>query len=106
MIADCTCLVGPIAQESYVTRPALNATCGDHIRNHAHTLEPDIAEAQADSHASVLHGPGGLVLFMQAVIQGAFVNSKAGGDPALAAQCLDHLKQYLTPLFSRQFGAT
>jgi hypothetical protein len=26
----------------------------------------------------------------------------SGGDPALAAQCLDHLKQYLTLLFSRQ----
>jgi hypothetical protein len=29
------------------------------------------------------------------------VISKAGGDPALAAQCLDHLKQYLT-LLSRE----
>ena len=43
---------------------------------------------------------------MQAIVQGAFVISKAGGDPALAAQCLDHLKQYLTLLFSRQRGAT
>jgi hypothetical protein len=34
------------------------------------------------------------------------VISKAGGDPALAAQCQDHLKQYLTLLFNRQFGAT
>ena len=43
---------------------------------------------------------------MQAVVQGALVISKAGGGPALAAQCLDHLKRYLTLLFSRQFGAT
>jgi hypothetical protein len=41
-----------------------------------------------------------------AIVQGAFVISQVGGDPALAAQCLDHLKQYLTLLFSRQFGAT
>ena len=33
-------------------------------------------------------------------------SSTHGGDPALAAQCLDHLKQYLTLLFSRQFAAT
>ena len=52
------------------------------------------------------HGPEGLALFMQAIVQGAFVISKAGGDPALAAQCLDHLKQHLTLLFSRQFAAT
>ena len=44
-------------------------------------------------------------LFMQAVVHGAFVISNAGGDPALAAQGLDHLEQYLTLLFSRQFGA-
>ena len=105
-LADFTCLFGMIAQETYVTHPALSATCGDHIRNHAHTLEPDIAEAQADSHASLPHGPEGLALFMQAVIQGAFVISKAGGDPAIAAQCLDHLRQYLALLFRRQFGAT
>jgi hypothetical protein len=43
---------------------------------------------------------------MQAIIQRAFVISRAGSDPALVARCLDHLKQYLTLLFSRQFGAT
>lgn len=42
---------------------------------------------------------------MQAVVQVGFVTSKAGGVPALTAQCLDHLKQYQTLLFSRQFGA-
>jgi hypothetical protein len=42
---------------------------------------------------------------MQAVVQMGFVNSKAGGVSALTAQWLDHLKQYLTLLFSRQFGA-
>ena len=42
---------------------------------------------------------------MQEIVQRAFVISKAGGGPALAAQCLDHLKQYLTLLFSRQFAA-
>jgi TetR/AcrR family transcriptional repressor of nem operon len=104
-LADFTCLFGMIAQETYVTHPALSAACGDYIRNHARTLEPDIAEARADSRASLPHGPEGLALFMQAIVQGAFVIAKAGGDPALAAQCLDHLKQYLTLLFSRQFGA-
>nr|WP_216361230.1 TetR/AcrR family transcriptional regulator [Caulobacter mirabilis] len=104
-LPDFTCLFGMIAQETYVTRPALAAACGDHIRSHAHTLEPDIAQAQADGDVALPHGPEGLALFMQAIIQGAFVISKAGGDPALAAQCLDHLKQYLTLLFSRPISA-
>lgn len=47
----------------------------------------------------------GVPLFMQAVVQVGFVTSKAGGVPALTARCLDHLKQYLTLLFSRQFDA-
>jgi len=42
---------------------------------------------------------------MQVVVQVGFVTPKAGGVRALTAQCLDHLKQYLTLLFSRQFGA-
>jgi hypothetical protein len=35
----------------------VSATCGDHIRSHAHAVDPDIAAAQADSHASLLHSP-------------------------------------------------
>jgi TetR/AcrR family transcriptional regulator, transcriptional repressor for nem operon len=42
---------------------------------------------------------------MQAIVQGAFVISKAGGDPALVARCLDYLEQYPTLLFSRHAGA-
>ena len=42
---------------------------------------------------------------MQAVVQVGFVTPKAGGVRALTGQCLDHIKQYLTLLFSRQFGA-
>lgn len=70
MIADFACLFGMIAQETCVTRPVLSATCGDHIRNNAHTLDPDIAEARADGHASLLHGPEGLALFCRRSFRG------------------------------------
>ena len=83
----------------------VSATCGDHIRSYAHAVDPGTAAAQADSHASLLYSPEGVTLFMQAVVHVGFVTSKAGGVPALTAQCLDHLKQSLTLLFSRQFGA-
>ena len=83
----------------------VSATCGDHIRSHAHAVDPDIAAAQADRRASLLHSPEVSNPFMQAVVQVGFLTSKAGGVPAVTAQCLDHLKQYLTLLFSRQFGA-
>jgi hypothetical protein len=48
-----------------------------------------------------MHKP--VVIF---ALPAAGAGSKAGGDPALATQCLDHLKQYLTLRFSRQFSAT
>ena len=52
----------PLAGAGYALVSGVRAT-GDHIRNHAHALDRDIAEAQADSHASFLHGPEGLKLF-------------------------------------------
>jgi len=35
----------------------------------------------------------------QTVIQGAFVLAKAGNDPALARESLDHLDRYIRLLF-------
>ena len=52
--------------------------------------------------ASGVETPGGargLALYMQAVIQGAFVLAKAHDDPQVAAGCLDHLHDHLVGLF-------
>ena len=35
----------------------------------------------------------------QAVIQGAFILAKAGNDPALAVESIDHLERYFRLLF-------
>lgn len=99
-LADFTCLFGMMAQETFTTHPEISAACGRHIRDHARTLEPDIAAAQAIADTPLDGGPEGLALFMQAVVQGAFVLSKAQGDPAVARQCLRHLERYLGLLFS------
>jgi len=47
----------PAAGVGYALVSGVSATCGDHIRCHAHAVDPDIAAAQADSHASLLHSP-------------------------------------------------
>lgn len=93
-LADFTCLFGMMAQETYTTHPQISAACGRHIADHAQTLVPDIEAAggATDEAAS-------LALFMQAVVQGAFVLSKAKGDAAVAAACFDHLRRYLALLF-------
>jgi TetR/AcrR family transcriptional repressor of nem operon len=41
---------------------------------------------------------------MQAVLQGAFILAKAGNDPALARESIDHLDRYMRLLFGDAGG--
>ncbi len=45
------------------------------------------------------NGAESLARHTQTVIQGAFVLAKAGNDPALARESLDHLDRYIRLLF-------
>jgi TetR/AcrR family transcriptional repressor of nem operon len=40
-----------------------------------------------------------LALYIQSVLQGAFILAKAKHGPAVAADCIDHLRRYLELLF-------
>ena len=97
-----TCLVGTMAQEAYATHPTVREACAQSIDAHVAMLEADIAEAMRLRNVSAPGGPRGLALYMQAVIQGAFVLAKAHGDARVAAQCLDHLHDHLVRLFGRR----
>jgi TetR/AcrR family transcriptional repressor of nem operon len=46
-LADFTCLLGTIVQETYDSHPALRDACRNGIELHAETLVRDIAEAKA-----------------------------------------------------------
>lgn len=100
-LAAFTCLLGMLAQETYATYPHLSAAAGQHIEEHAATLEGDIAEAKTAHARDAPWTPHSLALFMQAVIQGSFVLAKSQHDPAVAADCLDHLRRYLELAFDR-----
>lgn len=99
-LEEFTCLVGMMTQEVYAQHPAIRDACAASIFDHAATLEPDIAAAilaygnQGDWDAA------GLAAHTQAVLQGAFILAKATGDPAVAIDSVDHLKRYLTLLFT------
>lgn len=99
-----TCLVGTMAQEAYVTHPAVRDACAASIDAHIDMLTPDIEEAMRASGAAPPGGARGLALFMQATIQGAFVLAKARNDARVAADCLDHLRDHLTELFTKREG--
>jgi len=97
-LADYTCLLGTLVQETYATHPAIRAACEREIVGHATTLEPDIAAALATAGRSPAAARG-LALHIQTVLQGAFILAKATGDAQVAADSLGHLRRYLTSLF-------
>ena len=94
-----TCLLGTMVQETYETHPALREACETHISAHAAVVAQDIEAARA------IHAPRAdwtaesLGLFTQAVLQGSFILAKASGGPAVADDCLSHLRRYLELLF-------
>jgi TetR/AcrR family transcriptional repressor of nem operon len=100
-LPDFTCFAGTTVQETYATHPHIRDAAGQTIVDHAATLQPDIAAAM---HKYGVHGEwtaSSLALYTQAVIQGAFILAKAQGGPAVAADCLDHLRRYVQMLFTQ-----
>ncbi len=100
-LPDFTCFVGTMVQEVYGTHPSLRAACEQSISAHASTLEPDIGEAMQQYGVQGDWTPRSLALYIQAVIQGAFILAKAKEGPEVAAECLDHLRRYIEMLFTQ-----
>jgi TetR/AcrR family transcriptional repressor of nem operon len=98
-IAEFSCLVGTMTQEVYHAHPALRDACAASIFGHAATLEPDIAAAM-QARGVTGFSAASLATHSQAVLQGAFILAKAGDDPALATDRIDHLTRYLKLLFT------
>lgn len=95
--AEFSCLVGTMVQEVHATSPEIRDACAKSIFGHAATLEDDIAAAMEMRGLS--GDAASLARHTQAVIQGAFVLAKAGNDPELARESLDHLDRYVRLLF-------
>jgi TetR/AcrR family transcriptional repressor of nem operon len=100
-LPEFTCLVGTMVQEVYETHPAIRAACDRSISEHAATLESDIAECMREYNVVGNWTAQSLALYIQAAIQGAFILAKAKGGPAVAADCIDHLRRYLELLFAQ-----
>ncbi len=98
-IAEFSCLVGTLAQEVYATAPDIRDACARSIFGHAATLEADIETARRERGITGNWTAASLARHTQTVIQGAFVLAKAGNDPELARESLDHLDLYIRHLF-------
>jgi TetR/AcrR family transcriptional repressor of nem operon len=99
-LPEFTCFAGTMIQEIYETHPAVRDACEKSISGHAATLEADIDEAMRLYRADRPFSAESLALYTQAVMQGAFILAKAKQGPAVAADCLDHLRQHIEMLFA------
>ncbi len=100
-LPDFTCFVGTMVQEVYGTHPPIRAACEQSISGHAATLEPEIAACIEQYGVQADWTPRSLALYIQAVIQGAFILAKAKEGPEVAGECLDHLHRYIEMLFAQ-----
>lgn len=99
-LPEFTCLVGTMAQEVFATSPDIRDACGRAMFSHASTLEADIEAAMTSWVVDGGWSAASLARHIHAVIQGSFVLAKAGNDPELARESLDHLDRYIRGLFS------
>lgn len=99
-LPEFTCLAGTMTQEVYDTHPAIRDACNQSISSHAATLVPDIEAAIRQYGIAANWTAESLALFTQATIQGAFILAKAKNGPAVAGECIDHLRRYIELLFT------
>jgi TetR/AcrR family transcriptional repressor of nem operon len=100
-IPDYTCLLGTLVQETYGTHPHIRQACEAALSSHVAALTGDI-EAAKKLYASRARWTAESVgIFMQSVLQGAFIFAKAKQTPDVAREAIDHLHRYLTMLFPR-----
>jgi TetR/AcrR family transcriptional repressor of nem operon len=98
-VPEFTCLLGTMVQEAYDTHPAIRRACDTYIGAHAAAVAKDIAAAKALYASRAEWSAESLALYIQAVVQGAFVLAKSRGGPEVARDCLAHLRRYLLQLF-------
>src|SRR5262245_34689272 len=99
-VAEFTCLVGTMVQETFASNPAIRAACEASISGHAEKLETDLAAAMRQHGIRAQWTAKSLALHTQAVLQGAFILAKAKDDAKIAAASVDHLRRYIEFLFN------
>lgn len=100
-IEDFSCFAGTAVQETFATSEPIRAACGGTIEAHARRLVPDFRETIRQYPPRAPVSAENLSLYLQTVIQGGFVMSKAMGDRAPLLDALAQLKIHLSLLFAR-----
>jgi TetR/AcrR family transcriptional repressor of nem operon len=100
-LADYTCLLGTLVQETYATHPQLRAACDRGMSAHIGALLGDIEAAKQRYAPHATWTAESVGYFVQSVLQGSFIFAKAKQDAATVHDNLQHLRRYLNFLFNR-----
>jgi TetR/AcrR family transcriptional repressor of nem operon len=103
-LADYTCLLGTLVQETYATHPDIRAACDRGLSSHIAELTHDIELARKRYAPRAAWSAESVGYFIQTVLQGAFILAKAKQSPDGVRQSLAHLRRYLKSLFAAADG--
>jgi TetR/AcrR family transcriptional regulator, transcriptional repressor for nem operon len=100
-LAEYTCLLGTMVQETYATHPNIRAACERGLSLHIAELKRDVDAAKRHYAPDATWSAESVCYFMQTVLQGSFVFAKAKQSPEVARESLAHLRRYLELIFVR-----
>jgi TetR/AcrR family transcriptional repressor of nem operon len=101
-LADYTCLLGTLVQETYATHPDIRAACDEGLSSHIDdVLMEDIKAAKKLYAPRATWSAESLGYFIQTVLQGGFIFAKAKQSPDVARESLAHVRLYLQALFTQ-----
>jgi TetR/AcrR family transcriptional repressor of nem operon len=98
-LADYTCLLGTLVQETYSTHPEIRAACKLASSAHIAELSRDVEAAKRIYAPDASWSSESIGAFIQAVLQGSFIFAKADQSPDVIRQNLEHLRRTLRVLF-------
>ena len=98
-LADYTCLLGTLVQETYATHPEIRAACEQALSSHVAELTRDVEAARQLYAPDASWSAESVGNFIQAVLQGSFIQAKAKQGPEVVGENLEHLRRTLRVLF-------
>ncbi len=100
-LADYTCLLGTLVQETYATHPDIRAACDRGMSSHIAELTRDVEAAKKLYAPKTSWSAESVGYLIQTVLQGSFIFAKAKQSPDVVRESLAHLRRYLEALFNR-----
>lgn len=101
-VAEFTCLLGTLVQETYLTHPEIRAACEQGLASHIAELTRDVEAAKQRYAPEAKWSAESVGYFMQSVLQGSFIFAKAQQGSEVVRADMEHLRRYLETLFPRE----